>query len=117
MLAEVALPGSIRSQQAAYGDSPRAAGCLFPVGWWLIPTSQARDSGGLLLPLGVRRLRAYASDPQRPLLPYPGDQGATLPAVEADLDVLDEHGTVLLAVRGLQLGTGVSESEQPQIAC
>ena len=28
--------------------------------------------------------------------------------VEADLDVLDEHGMVLLAVRGLQLGTGVT---------
>ena len=31
VLAEVALPGSIRSQQSAYGDSPRPAGCLFPV--------------------------------------------------------------------------------------
>ena len=29
--------------------------------------------------------------------------------LEADLDVLDERGTVLLAVRGLQLGTGASE--------
>ena len=30
--------------------------------------------------------------------------------VEADLDVLDEHGAVLLAVQGLRLGTGVSEN-------
>ena len=29
--------------------------------------------------------------------------------VEADLDVLDEHGAVLLAVQGLRLGTGLSE--------
>ena len=30
--------------------------------------------------------------------------------VEADLDVFDEHGTVLLTIRGLQLGTGASET-------
>ncbi len=30
--------------------------------------------------------------------------------VEADLDVLDEHGAVLLTVQGLRLGTGVSEN-------
>ena len=31
ILADVALPGSIRSQQNGYGDSPRPAGCLYPV--------------------------------------------------------------------------------------
>ncbi len=31
-------------------------------------------------------------------------------AVEADLDVLDEHGTVLLTVCGLRLGTGMPEA-------
>ena len=30
--------------------------------------------------------------------------------VESDLDVLDEHGAVLLAVQGLRLGTGASEN-------
>ena len=34
----------------------------------------------------------------------------TAAGLEADLDVLDEHGTVLLAVHGLQLGIGASES-------
>nr|WP_230866292.1 hypothetical protein [Mycobacterium canetti] len=32
--------------------------------------------------------------------------------VEADLDVLDEHGAVVLAVRGLQLGTGASQASE-----
>ena len=32
--------------------------------------------------------------------------------VEADIDVLDEHGAVLLAVQGLRLGTGASETRQ-----
>ena len=30
--------------------------------------------------------------------------------IEADLEVLDEHGAVLLSVQGLRLGTGASES-------
>ena len=28
---------------------------------------------------------------------------------EADLDVMDEHGTVLLSMQGLQIGTGATE--------
>ncbi len=35
---------------------------------------------------------------------------ASAAAVEADLEVLDEHGAVLLSVTGLRLGTGVSEA-------
>ncbi len=32
--------------------------------------------------------------------------------VESDLDVLDEHGQVLLTVRGLKMGTGVSQASE-----
>ena len=35
---------------------------------------------------------------------------ADISGVEADLDMLDEHGAVLLAVQGLRLGTGASEN-------
>ena len=73
------------------------------------PECQTAGNGGLLLPLGVRRLRAYASTRNGPLLLRPGYHGRAA-EVEADLDVLDEHGTVLLTVRGLQMGTGASES-------
>ena len=106
VLAEVALPGSIRSQQSAYGDSPRPAGCLFPVRWG--PPRRPGQYGGLLLPLGVRRLRAYAPA-RNARYCHTTVTNADAAGVEADLDVLDEHGMVLLAVRGLQLGTGVSE--------
>ncbi|MGV7507414.1 hypothetical protein PJN21_29420, partial [Mycobacterium kansasii] len=36
--------------------------------------------------------------------------------VEADLDIVDENGTVLMTVRGLQLGTGASpDSERDRV--
>ncbi|HZE15498.1 MAG TPA: acyltransferase domain-containing protein, partial [Mycobacterium sp.] len=108
VLAEVALPGSIRSQQSAYGIHPALLdACFQSVG--AHPDVQSAASGGLLLPLGVRRVRAYASARSAHYC-YTRVTNAAAAGVEADLDVLDEHGTVLLAVRGLQLGTGVSEN-------
>ena len=75
----------------------------------LIPAAQVAGSAGLLLPLRVRRIRAYA--PARTArYCYTRVTSADGAGLEADLDVLDEHGTVLLAVRGLQLGIGASES-------
>ena len=67
-----------------------------------------QGSGGLLLPLRVRRLRAYAPA-RNARYCYATVTNADAAGVEADLDVLDEHGMVLLAVRGLQMGTGVSD--------
>ena len=63
----------------------------------------------LVLPLGVRRLRAYGSARNAHYC-YTRVTKADAAGVEADLDVLDEHGTVLLTVQGLRLGTGASES-------
>ncbi len=110
VLAEVALPGPIRSQQAAYGIHPALLDACFQS---LVahPDVGRADSGGLLLPRGVRRLRAHQSTRNaRFCLTRVTKVDAA--GVKADLDVLDEHGTVLLTVQGLQLGTGVSESEQ-----
>ena len=105
ILADVALPGSIRSQQAGYGIHPALLdACIQSV--YAHPAVQG--SRDLLLPLGIRRLRAYA--PARNAR-YCHTKVTTADAagVVADLDVLDEHGMVLLALRGLQLGTGVTE--------
>ncbi|MCY0610598.1 hypothetical protein OVV29_34260, partial [Klebsiella pneumoniae] len=66
---------------------------------------------GLLVPLGVRRVRAYA--PVRTArYCYTRVTKVELVGVEADIDVLDAHGTVLLAVCGLRIGTGVSERDK-----
>ena len=106
VLAEVALPPSIRYQQNAYGIHPALLdACFQSVG--AHPDSQS-VGGGLLVPLGVRRVRAYASARTAHYC-YTRVTKADAAGAEADLDVLDEQGTVLLAVRGLQIGTGTSE--------
>ncbi len=105
ILADVALPGSIRSQQSGYGIHPALLdACIQSV--YAHPAVQG--SRDLLLPLGIRRLRAYAPA-RNARYCHTTVTNADAAGVEADLDVLDEHGMVLLAVRGLQLGTGVSE--------
>ena len=69
----------------------------------LIPTSEAAGSGGLLLPLGVRRLRAYGPT-RNARYCYTRVTRPTPAGVEADLDVLGRARDGPAAVRGLQLG-------------
>jgi polyketide synthase 5 len=113
VLAEVRPPGSIRSQQAAFGVHPALLDACFH-SLAAHPAIRCPDTGALPLAMGVRRLRAYG--PTRNArycyarVMKGHDAGAAGVLAEADLDVLDEHGTVLLAVRGLQLGTEVSET-------
>jgi phthioceranic/hydroxyphthioceranic acid synthase len=107
VLAEVALPPSIRSQLNSYGVHPALLDACFQA-IAAHPDVQAAISGGLMLPLGVRRLRAYASARSAQYC-YIRVTSTGAAGIEADLDVLDEHGTVLLAVQGLLLGSGVSE--------
>jgi polyketide synthase 5 len=110
VLAEVALPGSIRSQQGAYHAHPALLdACFQAVG--AHPDLYSDTSGALMLPLGVRELRAYASTRNAHYC-YVRLTSAQPTAVEADIDVLDETGNVLLSVAGLRLGTGVSEEGQ-----
>ena len=115
VLAEVGLPAPIRSQQAAYGVHPALLDACFQ-SVAAHPEVQALGDGGLLLPLGVRRLRAYGAA-RNARYCYTRVTTADAAGVEADLDVLDEHGTVLLTVQGLRMGTGVSEQRPATIGC
>lgn len=107
VLAEVALPPSIRSQLNLYGIHPALLDACFQA-IAAHPEVQAAVSGGLMLPLGVRRLHAYNScrSARYCLIRVTNSSAA---GIEADLDVLDEQGKVLLAVQGLLLGAGFSE--------
>ncbi|HUO36563.1 MAG TPA: sulfolipid-1 biosynthesis phthioceranic/hydroxyphthioceranic acid synthase [Mycobacterium sp.] len=110
VLAEVGLPGSIRFQQAAYGVHPALLDACFQ-SVAAHPGVEAAGGDGLLLPLGVRRLRAYGPT-RNARYCYTRVTRVDATGGEADLDVLDEHGTVLLAVRGLHMGTGTSENSE-----
>jgi polyketide synthase 5 len=105
VLAEVALPGAVRSQQSAYGIHPALLdACFQTVG--AHPHLHADRSGAIMLPLGVGRLRVLG--PVRAARYCLATvTAATSTAVEADLEVLDETGTVLAEVTGLRLGTGL----------
>ena len=107
VLAEVGLPGPIRSQQGAYGVHPALLDACFQ-SVVAHPDIQRASAGGMLLPLGVRRLRAYAPVRNAQYC-HTRVTRADATGVEADLDVLAKDGTVLLSVHGLRLGTGMSE--------
>ncbi|MDY6870000.1 MAG: sulfolipid-1 biosynthesis phthioceranic/hydroxyphthioceranic acid synthase [Actinomycetota bacterium] len=106
VLAEVALPGSIRSQQGVYGIHPALLdACFQAVG--AHSALQADVTGTLMLPLGVRRLSAHASMRNAHYC-YVAVTNVSAAAVEADIEVLDEDGAVLLSVEGLRLGSGAA---------
>ncbi|MEB4207468.1 sulfolipid-1 biosynthesis phthioceranic/hydroxyphthioceranic acid synthase [Mycobacterium sp. 94-17] len=106
VLAEVAVPRQIRSQQDAYGVHPALLDACFQ-SVAAHPEVQALDDDALGLPSGIRRLRSYAAA-RNARYCYTRVITADRSGVEADLEVLDEHGTVLLSVQGLRLGAGVS---------
>ncbi|QLL07794.1 sulfolipid-1 biosynthesis phthioceranic/hydroxyphthioceranic acid synthase [Mycobacterium vicinigordonae] len=109
VLAEIALPGPIRAQRAAYRIHP----ALLDVCLQSVAAHPAVNHGGddLLLPLSVRRLRICdpSSQPRYCLARLTRRDAS---GIEADLDVLDESGAPVLIMRGLRLGSSaVAESE------
>jgi polyketide synthase 5 len=109
VLAEVALPGQIRSQQDAYGVHPALLDACFQ-SVAAHPEVRALGEDVLALPLGIRRLRAYGAARSARYCCTRVTKADTS-GVEADLDVLDEHGTVVLAVQGLRMGTGATGND------
>jgi polyketide synthase 5 len=110
VLAEVALPRQIRSQQGAFDAHPALLDACFQ-SVAVHPAVQSIGGETPALPLGIRRLRAYASA-RNARYCYARVTKAETSWIEADLDVLDEHGAILIAVQGLRLGTGVSDEDQ-----
>lgn len=109
VLAEVALPGAIRSQQASYTSHPALLDACFQ-SVIVAPEVQKAGAGGLLLPVYVRRLLNYHSmrNAQYCLTRVKTSRAGEC---EVDLEVLDQSGAVLLLVEGLRLAGGASEHE------
>ena len=105
MLAEVTLPADIRSQQTGYHIHPALLDACFQS----VAAAVGSSEGGLLLPLGVTRLRQVR----------PGRDArfcvvrvrkADAGAVEADLDITDADGELVLEIAGLTLGSQESKA-------
>jgi acyl transferase domain-containing protein/acyl carrier protein len=110
VLAEVALPGPVRAQQTAYAVHPVLLDACFQS----VAAHQAvlkAGNRGLLLPLAVRRLRSYgaARDGRYCVTRLSAGDDAE---IEADLDLLDESGTVVLSVRGLRMGSNSAKGSE-----
>ena len=107
ILAEVGQPSGIRLNQGAFGVHPALLDACFQ-SVAAHPCARHIGNGGLLLPLGVRQLRSHGL--ARDARYCYARVTATATGLDADLDLIDAHGTVLLTARGLQMGTGASES-------
>lgn len=108
VLAEIWLPGQLRSQQSGYGVHPALLdACFQSVG--ASPLIQSLGDDTLGWPLEIQRLRVFGSL-RGARYCYTRVVKADASGVEADLDVLDEDGVVLLSVQGLLCGSGASDS-------
>ncbi|OBK96577.1 polyketide synthase [Mycobacterium asiaticum] len=107
VVAEIDLPRALRNQQARYSIHPvMLDACFQSVA--AHPAVRGVTNGAMLIPLSVRRLRRYgATGAARYCHTTVTACGSNF---EADIDVLDERGSVLLVVRGLVMGTGFSDS-------
>ena len=111
LLAEVGLPPHLRSQQNGYGVHPALLDACFQSVAAAHPHAGDQATSGLLMPLGINRLRAYGPT-RNARYCFTRVTKADTAGLEADLDVLDEHGTVLLTVQGLQMGTAVTPGSE-----
>jgi polyketide synthase 5 len=108
VLAEVALNGSVRASQGAYSVHPALLDACFQ-SVASHPDVQAVSEGVLALPVGIRRLRVYGSA-RNARYCHARITGFDATGIETDIEVLDQHGAVLVVVQGLRLATGMSES-------
>ncbi|MGY4708724.1 sulfolipid-1 biosynthesis phthioceranic/hydroxyphthioceranic acid synthase [Mycolicibacterium sp. CBM1] len=107
VLAEVSLPGPLRSQQAGYYIHPALLDACFQ-SVVADASVQSAAAGGLLLPLGVRRITA-TGPARHARYCYSRTVTADANGIEADLELLDDNGAVLVSLQGLRLGTRTSE--------
>ncbi|BBY06289.1 sulfolipid-1 biosynthesis phthioceranic/hydroxyphthioceranic acid synthase [Mycobacterium noviomagense] len=106
VLAEVALPRQIRSQQDAYGVHPALLDTCFQT-IESHPEVRKLAEEVLGLPLGARRIRIYGPVRNASYC-YAQVTKADTTGVDANFELLDEHGAVLLSMQGARWGTRVS---------
>ena len=115
VFAELRLPAALRAAGGEYRIHPVLLDACFQSVAALAPVPLHLNER-MLLPLSVRRVRAYGAVAQAA---YCVTRLVAVDAVsvEADIDVIDASGTVVLRVRGLVMGTGMAHREAPMVAC
>ncbi len=110
LLAEIGAPAGIRAAQSPFGIHPAVLdACFQSVG--AHPAVGARHGGGLLLPLGVGRLRRRGSGRDARwchVTVTTADAGV----IEANLEVLDADGEVILEIERLRMGSGAGRNSE-----
>ena len=104
LLAEIAAPAGIRAAQTGYGIHPAVLDACFQS-----VAAHRHDGVGLLLPLSVGRLRHFGSgrDARYCHVTVTTSDAA---AIEANLEVLDGNGEVLVEVERLRMGSGATKA-------
>ncbi|WP_349643336.1 sulfolipid-1 biosynthesis phthioceranic/hydroxyphthioceranic acid synthase [Bradyrhizobium japonicum] len=115
LLADLRLPSSLRTNGRGYTVHPVLLdACFQSVG--AFPRVVSATNGRLLLPLSVRSLRLQRTDADAA---HCITRLVAVDAlhVEANIDLLDASGRVLLSVEGLAMGSGAAEQHADAVAC
>lgn len=108
LVGEVIAPAGIRAQQSGYTIHPAVLdACFQTVGAHML--ARGGPAGGLLLPLSVGSLRRFGSG-QGARYCHVTIVKADAAEIEANLEILDEHGEVVLAVEALRMGSGATKA-------
>ena len=110
-------PGLIRSQQAAYGSHPALLDACFQSVIVHPEVQNAAAGGGLLLPVGVRRIRCYQPTRNAHYCLDPGDRVAGSASARPTSTSWISRGTVLMTVEGLRLGGAAVRRATAPTAC
>lgn len=110
MFAEVRVPGGIRARQTGYGIHPALLDACFQS----VAAHQSfglRRGDALMMPLSAGRLRRFGAcgDARYCHVTIAASDAS---AVEANIEVLDATGGVLLEVTRLRMGTGATKSAE-----
>jgi acyl transferase domain-containing protein/acyl carrier protein len=110
LFAEVRVPAGIRARQTGYGIHPALLDACFQ-SVAAHPSAAGLGGGGLMLPLSAGRLRRFGACGDARYC-HVTITAANASAVEADIQVLDAHGGVLLEVTRLRMGSGATKSAE-----
>lgn len=110
VLAEIVLPDELSAEQDAYGIHPALLdACLQVVGAGAHPQAVDEEASGP--PTGVRWVRRHGSARAARYCHVRVNKTDT-GGVDADLDVLDRHGTVLLSAHGIRYGANATRARR-----